>query len=164
MKNKKFWTILFSMVPGAGHMYLGLSKKGLQIMGLFFLSIGIVDLLNLSIFGFMIPIIWFYSVFDARRCYELNVKPNEEDNFNIPWTGKEIKIIGYIFIGIGIISIFGQIIFPMLDIVLSWQTVNAIKVAIISALFILLGLKLIRGNKIITDPKRLLKSNMGKEE
>lgn len=158
LENKKFWALFFSVIPGAGHMYLGLSKKGLQIMSLFFLSIGIADLLNLGIAAALIPIIWFYSVFDVRKCYQLNAKPNENDEIKIPWTGKEVKIIGFILIFIGSITMINEIIFPVLNIVLDWRTIHFIKISIISALFILLGFKLVLGNKIITDPHKLLKS------
>lgn len=164
LNNKKFWALFFSIIPGAGHMYLGLSKKGLQIMTLFFLSIGFADLLNAGMVAAAIPIIWCYSIFDVRKCYQLNAEPKENDEIKIPWTGKEIKILGYILIIMGAVSIVNEIIFPMLDIVFDWRTINYIKVGIISAVSILIGVKLILGNKIITDPSRLLKSSYKKGE
>ncbi|MCY6958684.1 hypothetical protein [Clostridium brassicae] len=158
MRNKKFWALFFSMIPGAGHMYLGLSKKGLQLMALFFIAIGFADVLHLSMVAGLIPIIWFYSVFDVRKCYELNVQPNDNQDIKIPWSGKETKILGYIFIFMGAISIVNEIIFPMLDVVLGWRTIHSIKTGILSAVFIVIGLKLIIGRKVINDPSRLLKS------
>lgn len=65
MKNKKFNAMFFSIIPGAGHMYLNLPKQGIQLMSLFFLSIFISDWLNFGFFGVLAPIIWFYSFFDA---------------------------------------------------------------------------------------------------
>ncbi len=55
------------MFPGAGHMYLGLQRRGLQLMAAFLLSIYLLDLLRLSAFLFLVPIIWFYSFFDALQ-------------------------------------------------------------------------------------------------
>ena len=37
--NKKTITLALSIIPGAGHMYLGYQKKGLSIMGIFLFSI-----------------------------------------------------------------------------------------------------------------------------
>lgn len=50
-KNKTFASIL-AMFPGAGHMYLGLQRRGLQLMAAFLLSIYLLDLLRLSAFYF----------------------------------------------------------------------------------------------------------------
>ncbi|MDA1571389.1 hypothetical protein PDK93_35965, partial [Bacillus cereus] len=56
-KSKTFASIL-AMFPGAGHMYLGLQRRGLQLMAAFLLSIYLLDLLRLSAFLFLVPIIW----------------------------------------------------------------------------------------------------------
>jgi hypothetical protein len=58
---------LLSLFPGAGHMYLGLQRRGLQLMAGFLFSIYLLDALRLSMFLFLIPLIWFYSFFDALQ-------------------------------------------------------------------------------------------------
>jgi len=65
----KALTLLFSIIPGAGHMYLGLMKKGIEIMAAFFSCIFIVaDLLQLAEIGIpLCIIIFFYSLFDANH-------------------------------------------------------------------------------------------------
>ncbi|UOR13427.1 hypothetical protein [Halobacillus amylolyticus] len=60
-------TILLAIFPGAGHLYLGLQKRGIQLMLFFLLSIYILDVLRLSVFLFLIPILWFFSFFDALQ-------------------------------------------------------------------------------------------------
>lgn len=66
-KKNKFFTFLFSFLPGAAEMYMGFMKCGLSLMGLFFLSIMIPALFSLSdVFAFVIVLIWFYSFFHAR--------------------------------------------------------------------------------------------------
>ncbi|HHY81113.1 MAG TPA: hypothetical protein GX505_00305 [Clostridiales bacterium] len=62
-------TFLFSIVPGAGHMYLGLMRRGLELMAAFFACIFIVaDLLHLAEIGVpLCIIIFFYSLFDAQH-------------------------------------------------------------------------------------------------
>jgi TM2 domain-containing membrane protein YozV len=66
-KKSKVIATLLAAFPGAGHMYLGLQKRGLQLMLIFLGSIYILDLLNLSLFLFFIPIAWFYSFFDGMQ-------------------------------------------------------------------------------------------------
>jgi len=65
-KNKTLATII-AVFPGAAHLYLSLPKRGLQLMALFLFSIYVLDLLRLSVFFFLIPIIWFFSLFDALQ-------------------------------------------------------------------------------------------------
>ena len=64
-QNRKIITCLLSVVPGAGHMFLGYQKLGLELMTLFFFSFFFVDWLRIGFFMFIIPVIWFYSMFDA---------------------------------------------------------------------------------------------------
>jgi len=61
---------LFSLLPGAGHMYMGFMRRGLQLMVLFFgtiwlgslsTPIGISDLVTVL----AAPVVWFYSFFDS---------------------------------------------------------------------------------------------------
>ena len=62
-KLKKFIFFLSALIPGAGHMCLGLMKRGLILMTLFFLNIGLAMILD----GFIVflPVVWFYCLFDA---------------------------------------------------------------------------------------------------
>lgn len=57
-------------------MYLGLQRRGLQLMAAFLLSIYLLDLLRLSAFLFLVPIIWFYS-FLMRYSKQQNTEKNE---------------------------------------------------------------------------------------
>ena len=36
VKRSKFWTVVFSFLPGAGHMFMGFMKQGTSIMVAFF--------------------------------------------------------------------------------------------------------------------------------
>lgn len=66
-------TFVLSALPGLGHMYLGLNKRGLQFMAAFFGCIFMITQMPL-LFSFVLPIIWFYSLFDALQ---LNTTINE---------------------------------------------------------------------------------------
>ncbi|MCM3746452.1 hypothetical protein M3223_03705 [Paenibacillus pasadenensis] len=65
-KNKTAAAAL-SFLPGAGHMYLGMQKRGLQLMAVFFVSIYLMDSMRMTLFLFLLPLIWCYSFFDALQ-------------------------------------------------------------------------------------------------
>ncbi|WP_342414657.1 multi-tm2 domain protein [Paenibacillus sp. FSL R10-2782] len=66
-RRSKMLATILSVFPGAGHMYIGLQKRGLQLMLLFLGGIYVLDVLQLSLFLFLIPVVWFYSFFDALQ-------------------------------------------------------------------------------------------------
>ncbi|WP_258112775.1 hypothetical protein [Alicyclobacillus sp. SP_1] len=65
--KSKFVTFLLSVfVPGLGHLYLGLQRRGLSFMISFFACIAFSWLLTF-IFPFLLAVIWFYALFDALQ-------------------------------------------------------------------------------------------------
>ncbi|MFB9277740.1 hypothetical protein [Cohnella cellulosilytica] len=73
-RRKKKWVagLLAFFIPGTGHMYLGLMVKGVVLMMLLFLDITALiqaglngNTLSIALLAFLIPIIYFYSLFDA---------------------------------------------------------------------------------------------------
>lgn len=85
MANKKngFWTFMFSLIPGAGEMYMGFFKQGLSLMGLCALVFIAASWLHLEVLMFFLPLIWFYSFFHVHHLRSL--PPDEfyaiEDKF-----------------------------------------------------------------------------------
>ena len=67
MKKSKVLTFLLSSVPGVGHYYLGHMQRGLQLNLLFFGLIIIFSLTGLGILAELLPVIWFYALFDALQ-------------------------------------------------------------------------------------------------
>jgi len=64
-KKSKFLTFVFSMLPGAGHMYMGFMKIGVSFMSVFFFLIFLSSWLRTGPLLFIAPLIWFYSFFDC---------------------------------------------------------------------------------------------------
>jgi hypothetical protein len=75
-KKSKFLTFVFSLLPGAGHMYMGFMKTGISFMAMFFFLIFLSSWLDLGPLLFILPLIWFYSFFDCTNKAETN-----EDEF-----------------------------------------------------------------------------------
>lgn len=69
MRKSRFWLFLFSLLPGCGQMYLGYSKRGVSLGLLFFGTIFLSSLAGLTEIGFLLPVLWFYSFFDAMNLY-----------------------------------------------------------------------------------------------
>ncbi|MDS1002308.1 hypothetical protein P9J83_02165 [Clostridium sporogenes] len=74
-KKSKFLTFVFSMLPGAGHMYMGFMNMGVSFMSVFFFIIFISTWLDIGPLLFVLPLIWFYSFFDCTNRLSLD---NEE--------------------------------------------------------------------------------------
>lgn len=66
-EKSKFLTFMFSLLPGAGHMYMGFMKMGLSLMAAFFFVIFLSSWLNIGPLLFVLPLLWFYSFFDCMN-------------------------------------------------------------------------------------------------
>lgn len=69
MKKKKsrFWLFIFSLIPGAGEMYLGLMKMGLSLMLGFMLSIAVIAMTNIGVLSVISVTIYIYCFFHANN-------------------------------------------------------------------------------------------------
>ena len=99
MKKNRFLTFLFSIIPGVGHMYLGYMKRGVEFMTMFAVS-AYLSFLFISfsrgngiefigvIFLIILPIIWFYQMFDSMHIISqmkrLQIEVPQDDGFFIP--------------------------------------------------------------------------------
>ncbi|MEW9502643.1 hypothetical protein [Jeotgalibacillus marinus] len=100
-KSTAIATVL-SIFPGAGHLYLGLQQRGIQLMAAFLFTIYILDALRLGLFLFLIPLIWFYSFFDGLQ---KTSRYGKEELYDEPVFGffhqyKRWLGVGLIFIGL----------------------------------------------------------------
>ena len=75
-QKRGFWLFIFSLIPGAGEMYMGFKKQGISIMLLFWGVFAIGSCTGMDWLIFLIPIIWFYSFFNVH-----NLKSLSEEEF-----------------------------------------------------------------------------------
>ncbi len=66
-KKSGFLAFCFSLVPGAGEMYMGFMKQGVSIMAAFWLLIFLAAFLNIGPVLFILPILWCYSFFNVHN-------------------------------------------------------------------------------------------------
>ena len=165
-KKNKIFTLLFSLIPGAAEMYMGLMKMGLSLMVVFVFSIMIPAMFNANdVLLFLAAVLWFFGFFHAR-----NVAACEEEEFatiedKFIWEefteGKPIKIPGatarkwiagaLIVIGCAVLwnNMSYCILYLMPD--YYWDTASVIShrvpEIVVSVLIILLGIIMIKGKK-----------------
>lgn len=75
MPRNKILTFLFSLIPGAGHMYYGLYRQGIQLMLMFIGVLGMAEFFNLDMLLLILPVICFFSFFHINN---LSKMPPEE--------------------------------------------------------------------------------------
>lgn len=154
-KKSKMLATLLAIFPGAGHLYLGLQKRGIQLMVAFLLSIYILDTLRLSLFLFLIPVIWFFSFFDALQ--NLN-RFEEEELEDIPvikyfvnhqkWVGIALIILGiYYLLDSVFLPAFADELEKILNINIWYYYHRYLQITIVCLIFIGGGIKLLLGSK-----------------
>lgn len=159
-RKSKVVATLLSVFPGAGHMYLGLQRRGLQLMVAFLFSIYILDILRLSIFLFLIPIIWFYSFFDSLQHVSRHGQGEIADVPFVNWLLNHQKWIGLALLGLGLFYLLQEGLIPIAQIMLPTVKVGYwfhtyFQTVIVSILLIGGGIKLLLGsNRKKADQKR----------
>ena len=143
-QNRKIIACLLSVVPGAGHMYLGYQKMGLELMSLFFFSIFFIDWTRISLFIFILPVIWCYSMFDTLHKASGGEAGKESDMalFTL-FAGKKggAKLLGYVLISLGLLLIFERIISPLIP----YTVRHYLQTVIVALLLIAGGIRLLMG-------------------
>ncbi|GIN63688.1 hypothetical protein J27TS8_36810 [Robertmurraya siralis] len=153
-KSKSIATFL-SIFPGAGHLYLGLQKRGIQLMAAFLFSIYILDVLRLGIFLFLIPIIWFYSFFDGLQKASRYGREELEDVPIIShfinhqkWVGIGLVLLGLYYLTSNIVlPAFSPMISELINIDVRYWFDRYFQTGIVCVLMIGGGIKLLMGSK-----------------
>lgn len=159
-----FWSFIFSLLPGAGEMYMGFMKQGLSIMVIFWLLIALGSMLSMGVFLYGLPLLWFFSFFNVLNLRSLSEEEfyNKTDDyiFHLDSFITEKKDIAkkyrtifasiLIFIGLSILwnnfySIFYRI-FPGYTWLVSFIG-DSIPQIVVGAVIIWVGITMIRGKK-----------------
>jgi TM2 domain-containing membrane protein YozV len=104
MKRSPTTAVWLSLIPGAGHIYVGFVAKGILLILLLGSTIQMVSH-GADGFGIVIPFIWLYAMIDAHRSaveYNRNVSeggaPPSYKKFNVAsWWGYVLIVLGLLF-------------------------------------------------------------------
>ena len=171
-KKGKGWTFLFSLLPGAGEMYMGFMKQGVSMMGLFFATIAVAAWLNIGPILIVLPIIWCYSFFNVHNMNGLSDEEFYalEDDYVfhldriLPMeklSKKQNKILASILILAGICMLWNQIAdfirAHMYHYFSTWVTdmigdvLYTVPQVVVALILIGIGIRLIKGKKVQLD-------------
>lgn len=152
MKKSKGMATLFAMLPGAGHMYLGLTRQGIELMLIFFITIFLSSEIGLHFLEIFLPVIWFYSVFDART-KSTSDEPLQDSDLkifsgtvlkdNFSESDNFVKCVGIFLIIAGAWAALNNLIFPIVSKYIDYSIIYDIKSAFISLIFIGAGVFLL---------------------
>lgn len=176
-KKSKFWLFLFSLCPGAGHMYMGFMKMGLSFLMGFMLSIALINLTGLDVLAVIPIVIYIYAIFHANNigslddaqfyaledAYLLGFDSIGAVNFRLDGRIRNIAAVVLILIGI---SMLGKVGFSVLwDYVggydnplmrLIYFTVRDVVPRVLMAIAVIwFGIYLLRGKKVSEEPPRI---------
>lgn len=165
-KKGKFFTFIFSFLPGAAEMYMGFMRQGVSLMALFLLSLVIpLSTNSLEILAMTAVVIWFYGFFHARN---LAAMPEaefmelsdefiwegflEERNFRIsnPALRKWGAAILIVFGAVLLWENFSSIIYNLIPDYLwneLYPIINSVPQVVIAVLIIVIGFRLMAGKK-----------------
>lgn len=171
MKSKKnrFWLFVFSLCPGAGHMYLGFMKMGLSFLLGFALSIALVDLTSLDVLAVIPAVIYIYVLFHANNIgalddeqfyaledqYLLGFDNIKAANFRLDGRVRSIAAVVLILIGISMLGDLGLGLMwkyvglenPIMRLI--YYTIRDVVPRVLIALAIIwFGIYLLRGKKV----------------
>lgn len=168
-KKSRFWLFIWSLVPGAGEMYLGFMKMGLSLMLGFALLIMVAVITNLGALAVFPVVMYVFSFFHANNLGALNDAEfyGMKDEYLFGMEGldslgkmgaglseKHRKIGAVVLIVIGIIMLW-QTVFNILYDIFGWDYLKAIYYftrddlprIVIGIAIIWGGIVLIRGKK-----------------
>ncbi len=168
-KKSGFLTFCFSLVPGAGEMYMGFMKQGVSIMAFFWLLIFLSAFLNIGPVLFILPILWCYSFFNVHNlrgmCDEEFYAMEDDYLFHLDrvlpaerWNKKRNNILAWVLIVVGVVILWSNItnymrwLFPS---EIYWSIVDVVPQLAVSFFFIWVGISLIRGKKKELEDKSL---------
>ena len=188
-KKSRFWLFIWSLMPGAGEMYLGFMKMGLSLMLGFMGLIAIAAITNIGVLAIFPVTMWFYSFFHANNLASLDQQTfcmikdeylfglNDLDSMeklNAKMTGKKKKAIAVVFILIGVIMLWRGI-FNLLCDIFGWDNYFLSQVYyfvrddlprfVIGIVIIWVGVVMIRGKKDdnVSDEQKQQRDNCNEQ-
>ncbi|EFM09029.1 conserved hypothetical protein [Paenibacillus curdlanolyticus YK9] len=154
-KRSRWVAILLSILPGAGHMYLGLQRRGFQLMAGFFIAFYLLDTLRLSLFLVFLPLIWCYSLFDALQHVSRSEERGNaamEDRPIVEWLVNRQRWVGIGLLLLGGYYVFDQIGLDLIqryygDFQLTYEIKRYVQTGAVALAFVIGGVKLLLGGK-----------------
>lgn len=130
-KKSRFWSFIWSLMPGAGEMYLGFMKMGISLMLGFMGLVAVVAITNIGVLSVFPVVMWFYSFFHANNLASMDAQAfcmvqdeylfgmgglNNMEKLHVQMTGKKKKVIAAVLIIIGVVMLWEEMFSILIDI------------------------------------------------
>lgn len=170
-KKSRFWLFVWSLIPGAGEMYLGFMKMGVSLMLGFAVLIMVTAVTNLGMLGVFPMVMYVYCFFHANNLGTLSDEEfyavqdqyffgldglNSIEKMQVELSRKYRKIAAVILIVIGLVMLWDQIFSWLLEAFggdnyylsrVSYFIHNEFFRIVFAVVVIWIGCRLIRGRK-----------------
>ena len=163
-KKSKFLTFIFSLLPGAGEMYMGFMKMGVSLMAEFFGIIFLATVTEVSQLLLIDIILWFYAFFHVHSIAGASDEEFSrlEDKYLIPLyesnPGRQSKMMrrfcSIVLIVLGAFMLWNMGI-KMLGSILYLPGVEYVPKVLVAVGLILLGIVMIQGKKEALDQEEV---------
>ncbi len=164
-RKNPFLLFLSACIPGCGQMYQGYMKRGLSLMSLFAVIIGLATWLYFGQLALALPVLWLYSFFDTYNlshalqngdaepdAYPLGISLMDREQFSL-LLAKRHSLVGWGLVLVGLYGMWGMVARPFSNffseqfgINLNWLTYQMPQL-VLFLLIIALGAWFIRGPK-----------------
>ena len=156
---------LLSLMPGAGHMYQGLMRRGVLLMALFACAITLAAVFShLNIYGLggilvgaaitAIVVLYFFSFFDSMRTCRLirsgvYLGNREQDlllelpSVKFAAAGRGRKVLGIVLVIIGALGLFGYLVSEFIPDEWVWYYVRPALNVLLPLAFLVAGIVLL---------------------
>lgn len=170
-KRSRFWSFVWSFIPGAGEMYMGFMKMGVSLMLGFGGMIAIVALTNLGALSVFPIVMYFYSFFHANNLASMDDQTffamedryllgmeglDNMESLSTRMSGKRRTAVAAVLVLIGV-SMLWQTVFSVLCDIFGWDNAclsalyyfarDDVPRFVIGIAIIWIGVALIRGKK-----------------
>ncbi len=171
MKKQKnrFWLFVFSLCPGAGHMYMGLMRMGLSFMLGFMLLIAVTAITGIDVLAVLPVTLYIYSFFHANNIGGMDAEQfaaledaylfgfGEWDTSRLKLNKKNRNIAAVVCIVLGVCMLW-NVAFGMVSDYVGWDNPvirniyytmrDEVPRTIIAIAVIWFGVSLLRGKKV----------------
>ena len=126
MKKNWFLTLCFAFIPGAGEMYQGYMKRGLSLVMVCAVAVGLGTIFN-PLVGFALAvccIVWMYSFFDTfnlRSQLLTGDAPADDYLFHLGQDASftrffkaRHKLFGWALVAVGLYTLYDQLVMDLL--------------------------------------------------
>ncbi|WP_312280481.1 hypothetical protein [Oscillibacter sp.] len=164
-RKNPFLLFLSACIPGCGQMYQGYMKRGLSLMSLFAVIIGLATWLYFGQLALALPVLWLYSFFDTYNlsralqndeaepdAYPLGISLMDGEQFS-RLLAKRHSLVGWALVLLGLYGMWQMVYRSISDFLSAQFGVNFYRLTyqlpqlVLFLLIIALGVWFIRGPK-----------------